>query len=268
MNELNLDKTSGPDGLPVKIFRECRAVLAVAIAMLVRFVLRHKFWPSDWRRHHIHPLFKKGSVSMPGNYRGVHLTNVLSKIVERAIATFLTPFFDKFGYGIDQWAFRRGRSCRDLVALLISRWIWALDNGFKIALYLLDISRAFDRVDREILTQRLRDIGLPTALVDFLYAYLAPREATVVVQGSRSPLFAIFDEVFQGTVLGPPLWNIFFEPIDETIRCTGFRIAKFADDLSAYRNYESSVDNNDIFNDVRHWQGVTHKWGMRNRAFV
>ena len=91
MSELNLDKTSGPDGLPVKIFRECRAVLAVAIAMLARFVLRHKFWPSVWRRHHIHPLFKKGSVSMPGNYRGVHLTNVLSKIVERAIATFLTP---------------------------------------------------------------------------------------------------------------------------------------------------------------------------------
>ena len=266
MSELNPDKTSGPDGLPVKIFRECRAVLAVAIAMLVRFVLRHKFWPSDWRRHHIHPLFKKGSVSMPGNYRGVHLTNVLSKIVERAIATFLTPFFDKFGYGIDQWAFRRGRSCRDLVALLISRWIWALDNGFKIALYLSDISGAFDRVDREILTQRLRDIGLPTALVDFLYAYLAPREATVVVQGSRSPLFAIFDEVFQGTVLGPPLWNIFFEPIDEPIRCTGFRIAKFADDLSAYRNYESSVANSQILTDLRHCQGITHKWGMRNRA--
>ena len=68
MNELKLDKAIGPDGLPVRILWECRAVLSVAIALLVRFVLRHKFWPSDWRRHHIHPLFKKGSVSMPGNY--------------------------------------------------------------------------------------------------------------------------------------------------------------------------------------------------------
>ena len=51
-------------------------------------------------------------------------------------------------------------------------------------------------MDKEILTQRLRDIGLPTALVDFLYAYLATRETTVVVQGNRSQLFAIFDEVF------------------------------------------------------------------------
>ena len=97
MGELKVDKAIGPDGLPVKICRECRVVLAVAIAMLVRFVLRHKLWPSDWRRHHIHPLFKKGSISMPGKNKGVHLTNVLSKIFERAIATFLTPYFDKFG---------------------------------------------------------------------------------------------------------------------------------------------------------------------------
>ena len=77
MSELKLYKATGPDGLSVRIFRECRAALSVAIALLVRFVLRHKFWPSVWRRHHIHPLFKKGSVSMPGNYRGVHLTNML-----------------------------------------------------------------------------------------------------------------------------------------------------------------------------------------------
>ena len=60
MGELKLDKATGPDGLPVQIFRECRAMLAVAVAMLVRFLLSHKIWPSDWRRHHIHPLYKKG----------------------------------------------------------------------------------------------------------------------------------------------------------------------------------------------------------------
>ena len=143
-------------------------MFAVAVAMLVRFVLRHKFRPSDWRRQHIHPLFKKGSISMPGNYKGVHLTNALSKIMERAIGTFLSPFFDKLGYGIDQWAFRRGRACRDLIALLISRWISALDSGFKITLYLSDILGAFDNVDKEFLIQRLRDIGPPAALVQFL----------------------------------------------------------------------------------------------------
>ena len=67
-------------------------------------------------------------------------------------------------------------------------------------------------------------------------------------------------------MLGPPLWNIFFEPIDDTIRRITFRVPKFAYDLSAYRNYESSVANSDILNDIRHCKGVTHKLGMRNRA--
>ena len=55
----------------------------------------------------------------------------------------ITPY-----HGIDQWEFRGDRSCRNLGALLISRWILALDNC-KIAPYLLDISGAFDCVDNE-----------------------------------------------------------------------------------------------------------------------
>ena len=47
-------------------------------------------------------------------------------------------------------------------------------------------------------------------MLRFLYSYLAPREAAVVVQGHNSDVFTIQDEVFQGTVLGPPLWNVFF----------------------------------------------------------
>ena len=179
LKKLVSGKASGPDNLPVRIFKECAAELATAIAVLVRFLLRKRHWPEIWRLHRIHPLFKKGSVSAATNYRGVHLTNVLSKVVERVIAHHLTPFFDRTGaYGMDQWAFRKKRSCRDLVTLLVCRWIWALDNGFKVAIYLSDISGAFDRVDREILVERLRRTGLTEEMIEFLYNYLAPRHDT------------------------------------------------------------------------------------------
>ena len=53
-------------------------------------------------------LYKKGAVSVPSNYRGVYLTNILAKIVERAIASVLVPYFDRVGsFGRDQWAFRK-----------------------------------------------------------------------------------------------------------------------------------------------------------------
>ena len=247
IKSLKLNIASGPDGLPTRVFRECCNELAPAIAVLVRFLIRIGFWPQRWRFHGIQPLYKKGAVCAPSNYRGVHLTNIIAKIVERAIASVLVPHFDRAGaFGRDQLGFRKKHSCRDLVALLVCRWLWALDNGFKVGIYLSDISGAFDRVDREILADDIRRNGVTDCLFRFLFSYLAPREASVVVQGCASTNFTIKDEVFQGTVLGPPLWNVFFSDLDDTIQQLLFRIAKFADDLTAYLNYCSTTSNAQI----------------------
>ena len=79
------------------------------------------------------------------------------------------PFFERIGaFGVDQWAFRRKHSCRDLVTLLLCQWLLALDSGHKVATYLSDISGAFDKVDRNVMTRRLRALGLSEALVAFL----------------------------------------------------------------------------------------------------
>ena len=94
LNALTLDTASGPDGIPVRVYRECCSELAPAIAVLVRYLLRIGCWPQIWRLHRIQALFKKNAVSVPSNYRGVHLTNIVSKVVERAIASVLVPYFD------------------------------------------------------------------------------------------------------------------------------------------------------------------------------
>ncbi len=125
-------KASGPDGFPIRFFKECGREMALVVALLVRFLLRNRRWPDIWRHHRVHPLFKRGAVSNPGNYRGVHLTNIISKLVERCVARALTPFFDRIGaFGVDQWAFRKKRSCRDLVTLLVCRWLYS--GGFRLS---------------------------------------------------------------------------------------------------------------------------------------
>ena len=126
------------------------------------------------------------------------------------------------------------------MGLLVCRWLWALDQGFKVGIYLSDISGAFDKVDRDILVARLRAIGLSTTMIEFLEDYLAPRSAVVIVQGYESHPYIISNQVFQGTVLGPPLWNVFFEGVDGVIRRQTFNVAKFADDLYAFKNFEAT----------------------------
>ena len=78
--------------------------------------------------------------------------------------------------------------------------------------------------------------------------------------------FIIEDEVFQGTVLGPPLWNVFFQEIDDIIQRCLFRLAKFADDLTAFRNYNSSVSNIQILDELKDCQAACHQWGASRRV--
>ena len=152
------------------------------------------------------------------------------------------------------------------MALLVCRWLWALDNGFKDGTYLSDIACALDRVDRDILAEYLRQSSISQSMLRFLSNYLAPRAATVVVQGCESDTFKIKDEVFQRTVHCRPLRFFVFREVYDTIgRCT-FRIAKFADDLTAYRNYAGTISNSQIFDDLRECQLASHQWGSARRV--
>ena len=68
----------------------------------------------------------------------------------------------------------------------------------KLGIYLADISGAFDKVSRELLLSKLAHMGLPPAWVDFLNAYLLPREGRVLVEGAISEVSVLSDMVFQG----------------------------------------------------------------------
>ena len=69
------------------------------------------------------------------------MTPVLSKVMER----IKEPVLNKSGaFGVSQWAFRPKHSCRDLIALDMGQWILDIARGDRVALFLNDISGAFD----------------------------------------------------------------------------------------------------------------------------
>ena len=78
-------------------------------------------------------------------------------------------------------------------------------------MYCSDVSGAFDRVSTERLGKKLRQKGVPTRWVKLFLSWLRERLAQVVVGGKRSEVVFLVDQVFQGTVWGPVLWNTFFE---------------------------------------------------------
>jgi len=77
---------------------------------------------------------------------------------------------------------------------------------------------------------------------------------------------AIADTVFQGTVLGPPLWNTFFNDVSrEAIYC-GTEPAMFADDLNLFKKFDRTSDNDEIKLTMEDCRRQVHFWGRRNRV--
>ena len=115
--------------------------------------------------------------------------------------------------------------------------------GFKIIGYLSDISGAFDRVCKEYLLAKLWQRGVGPTYHDFLNAYLQPRQARVIVDGTASDPFIIANTVFQGTVLGPPLWNTYFADVSDPASQDGGEAHKFADDMNVFQKFPVDTEN-------------------------
>ena len=162
------------------------------------------------------PLCKRLSPADCSHYRVVHLTTLFSKIAERIIGGPICDFLEKSGTrGNEQFAYRKNHSSSDMLALILCTWCFAFHSKTKIGVFCSDIKGAFDRVKTEVLIQKCWHYGVPARAIAFLEVYLAERSAKVVVGGSFSEAFPLKNQVFQGTVLGPKLWNIFFADIQK-----------------------------------------------------
>ena len=149
--------------------------------------------------------------------------------------------------------------------MLIIEWLIIVDARGKIAVYNNDVAGAFDQIDSELLVAKLRAHGLHERIIGLLVSWLARRTAVVIVGGSRSEQFAIENQVYQGTVLGPILWDVEFEDVHVPIRNSGYKEVTFADDLNSYRGYDGTVRNSVIMKNSKKCQTEVHKWGAAKR---
>ena len=108
-----------------------------------------------------------------------------------------------------QWAYRKHRSSKDLIAVLMCAWIFAICSDMVVGGFLNDITRAFDHVFRPYLLAKLNALNIGRQYVNFLASFFETRWGHVVVQGKKSARMTLSNQVFHGTVLGPPSWNVF-----------------------------------------------------------
>ena len=125
-----------------------------------------------------------------------------------------------------------------------------------------DVKGAFDRVSEERFASKIARAGLPEALTPVFVSWMQRRRANVVSDGAQSVALELRDMVFQGTVWGPSLWNIFFGDSERPVRKSGFNPIVYADDLNAIKAVDGHTENEQARHDGRSCQEEFHRWDV------
>ena len=225
-------KAAGLDGVecgPLKHLGEHGVLL---LRRIFELVYQNGEWPRDWAMACIVPVLKRGKdPSLGGSYRPVSLTSVLAKLCERVIGGRL-QHATQHSVSDTQAGFRRGRGTAEHLAACHLRLKSHTQQGLNSAMLCADLSRAFDRVDHNLLLGRLGKLGVRGRLWKVVQAFLRDRKARVRVDGVLSTTRNMTSGVPQGTILAPMLFVLFVDDLAQQMEQAGFHFLAYADDVA------------------------------------
>ena len=222
--------SAAPDGdIPAKIICDFRDALSIPLWLLWKRSLDTGVIPPDLKLQYITPIYKKGNRTEAVNYRPVSLTSHIIKIFERVVRKHLVKHLEDNNILPDsQHGFRKNRSCLTQLIEHVDSVLKALNDSSEVDVIYLDYSKAFDKVDHQILLAKMKQYGINGPIYDWIECFLRNRKQTVVVDGEKSTFNEVESGVPQGTVLGPVFFIIYV--IDLVLKVKSSKMLTFADD--------------------------------------
>ena len=261
IDNLNPNKSIGPDDVHARIIKELKEYLAEPLAYLFNSTLRHGKLPHDWKCANISAIFKKGSRNLAENYRPISLTSIVCKMMETLIRDELMQHLqEKNLLSPKQHGFISGRSTVTQLLNYLDKCIASTVDGHMVDSIYLDFAKAFDTVPHKRLIGKLESYGISGCILDWVKDYLSGRTQTVLVNGEKSRTAPVISGIPQGTCLGPLLFVIYINDLLDDIESDGFM---FADDTKIFRKIVSTDDCNILQRDIDKLESWSKKWLLK-----
>ena len=142
LKSLDISKANGPDGVSARLLREGAPAISESLAKLFNISLIKCYFPSEWKKANVVPIFKKGSVSHCSNYRPISLLSSVSKVFEKVVFKHVFNFFrDNIAISENQSGFIPGDSTVNQLAYLYHHFCEAVDLQKDVRVIFCDISK-------------------------------------------------------------------------------------------------------------------------------
>jgi hypothetical protein len=271
---LDNKKSTGIDEISDHIIKKCYPKIANVLTYIINLSLSTGYFPDQLKIAKVKPLYKKGLDTDVGNYRPISLISVSSKIIEKIMHKRLLSFLNNYSIiNNKQHGFSKGKSTNTAIAEFIKRVYKSMDEReIGIGLF-LDLSKAFDLVDHDILLRKMAEMGIRGVAHKWFQSYLENREQRVEITYRRKETNEIINclsrkkpiryGVPQGSVLGPMLFLLYINDLESCIEHGGPTF--FADDTSIFIAGNSV---NDVQSKINETINKLTVWFERNRLII
>ena len=260
---LKSNSAPSPDGISAQLLQNAREELLEPLQIIFQKSLDTGVVPRDWTLALVTPIFKKGTKGDPANYRPVSLTSIPCKLYKSILKDHIMQHLTENNLIKDsQHGFMTGRSCTTNLVIFLDKITEIIDRGKQADIFYLDFAKAFDKVPKARLLQKMKNKGIDGQVLQWVGNWLTGRTQAVKVGTDLSSNCEVKSGVPQGSVLGPPLFTIFIDDVDDYAQLIDL-LLKFADDTKGLQEINGEEDRNKLQLTLDRMVEWAEDWGMK-----
>ena len=244
IKSLPIKNSSGHDSISNNLLKKLSPSIIEPLTIIFNKSLETGILPEEMKKADVVPLYKSKDEHECTNCRPISLLITISKLLEKVMYRRTYYYLEQTDQLYQsQYGFRKSHSCETTIMELASSIIKRKDDGFFILALFIDLSKAFDTVDHDILLEKLEKYGIRGIAKEWYKSYLTNRQMRVKCCVSstgkceHSNYMPLTYGAPQGSCLGPLIFLIFTNDLNKQIENSNTIL--FADDTTLYKTHRN-----------------------------